>query len=62
MSEHKPITAEFVNYKPLPKRSTFQLIFEVPIETADKVIEALGGTPLPGQTRVCAIVLMDESA
>lgn len=59
MSDKTPITAEFVNYKPLPKRSTFQLVFEVPIESADEVLQALGGTPLPGETSVCAIVKME---
>lgn len=45
------IQATFVDLRTVKTRSTMQLIFEVPLEAADKALAALGGVPIPGSDR-----------
>jgi len=45
------IQAAFVDLRTVKTRSTMQLIFEVPLEAADKALAALGGVPIPGSDR-----------
>ena len=51
------ILANFVDYRTVKTRSSFQLIFEVPIEQADEALRLLGGTPQPAETRWVGIAL-----
>ena len=43
------VAAEFVDFRLVKTRSAAQLVFEVPIEKADEVLEFLGGVPKPGR-------------
>ena len=43
------VAAEFVDFKLVKTRSAAQLVFEVPIEKADEVLDFLGGVPRPGR-------------
>lgn len=52
--------AIFVDHKPLQSRSVGRLIFEVPIEQYDAALGALGGTPLPGESRWFAIARLTK--
>ena len=57
------ITAELEEVKPVKTRKCLQIICEVPMESADAALEALGGFPIPGQSRPVAIALLKpESA
>jgi hypothetical protein len=51
------VLATFVNAKPVPTRSVLQLVFEVKIEEADAAMKALGGYPLPAESRWVGIAL-----
>lgn len=57
MTKPTAVLATFVNAKPVPTRSTLQLIFEVAIEQADEAMAALGGYPLPQESRWVGIAL-----
>lgn len=58
MNKNEPISADFVDIKTVPTRSLLRLMFDVNLEDADTVLKALGGIPLPGENRICCIVLM----
>ena len=45
------VLATFSDYKTIKTRSTFQLIFEIPIDQADEALRILGGTPMPSEER-----------
>jgi hypothetical protein len=55
----QPIIADFVQLKAIPSRGVVQILFEAPIEDGDEVHRRLGGFPLPGSSRPCAIVTLD---
>jgi hypothetical protein len=59
MEEPTPIQADFVNVK-TTRRGYAQLIFEVPETAANTAIANLGGFPVMGESRICAIVLLQE--
>ena len=60
MSEHCIIRADFSATRSVAGRKVLQLIFEVPIEAADDAMARLGGFPLPGENRWCAIALLEN--
>lgn len=49
------VKARFVDYRTVKSRSAWQFILEVPVEMADEVLRVLGGTPLPGLEKWCAV-------
>ena len=53
------ITAELEELRPVKTRKVLQIVCEVPMESADAVLEALGGFPIPGQSRPVAIALLN---
>jgi len=55
----QPIIADFVQLKAIPSRGVVQILFEAPIEDGDGIHHRLGGFPLPGVSRPCAIVTLD---
>lgn len=61
MTDRAAIEARFVDYARVATRSAFKLIFEVPIENADKALAILGGTPVTGKEKWCALALLDPS-
>lgn len=60
MVREDAVQADFIGIKPVPTRSAFQMIFEIPIEEADLAMAALGGMPIPGTNRPCVIVRQKE--
>lgn len=52
-----PVQADFTNIK-TTRRGFTQLIFEVPENMANDAVRDLGGFPVLGESRVCAIVLL----
>lgn len=61
MSEPRVIQADFANWRPVAGRKVLQLILEVPIEQTEQVMKMLG-VPMPGETKWCAIALLDPVA
>ena len=61
MSQPNAIKATFHNFKNIAGRKVLQLHFEVPIEQAGQVYEALGW-PDPAEAKWCAIALLNEDA
>jgi len=59
MSDYKPIQADFVNIK-TTRRGFVQFIFDIPEDQANTAIDNLGGFPVMGESRVCAIVRLGE--
>lgn len=55
----EPILADFVEIKQVKTRSVVQLVFEIPIEAGDAAHKKLGGFPLSGESRPCAIVRLN---
>lgn len=53
--------ARFVDYARVATRNAFKLIFEIPLENADKALEVLGGTPVTGKEKWCALALLDPA-
>jgi len=51
------VLATFVDARPVKTRSVLQLVLEVPIEEADAAMKALGGFPLPSESRWVGIAL-----
>lgn len=45
MSESAAFGAEYVDFKVIKTRRAVQIVFEVPIESADHAIQCLGGMP-----------------
>lgn len=60
MSEPRVIQADYANWRPVQGRKVLQLIFEVPIEQTADVMNKLG-TPTSGESRWCAIALLDKT-
>lgn len=58
MTDKAAIHAEFEEAKPVKTRKVLQIVCEVPMERADEALEALGGFPIPGQSRPVAIALL----
>lgn len=56
MTEPSPISATFADFKIVKTRGTAQLIFELPLESADDALKALGGLPQMKSERWCGIV------
>lgn len=54
------VQADFVGIKPIPTRSSFQIVLEIAIEEADAALKALGGFPIPGTNRVVCLVLQKD--
>lgn len=54
-------TGTFAHANAIKTRSTFQLIIEIPIESADRALEALGGWPQPGKERSVAVALLNPN-
>lgn len=55
------INARFVDYGRVATRKQFKLVFEVPLEEADKALAALGGTPVTGDEKWCALALLNPA-
>lgn len=56
----EPLLADFTEIKMVKTRSVVQLVFEIPIESADDAHDRLGGFPQPGESRPCAIVRLQD--
>jgi len=54
MTDARAILADFTDFKRVPTRNAFQLVFEVPLEQAEEAIKLLGN-PLPGKHLKCGI-------
>lgn len=54
--------AAYSDFKLVKTRSVVQIIFEVPLEQADLAYRVIGGMPVPGAERWCAIARLDEGA
>lgn len=54
-------TGTFAHANAIKTRSTFQIIIEIPIEQADRALEALGGWPQPGKERSVAVALLNPN-
>lgn len=61
MTELCAIEADYVNWRPVNGRKVLQLVFEVPLELTHDVLTRLG-TPTPGESKWCAIALLDPDA
>ena len=57
--DHAALTADFCNLKNIQGRKTVQLIFEIPIEQAEKACMVLGW-PNAIEPKKCAIALLNE--
>lgn len=62
MSEQAAFRAAYSDFKLVKTRSVVQIIFEVPLEQADLAYRVIGGMPVPGAERWCAIARLDEGA
>src|SRR5690242_2044088 len=51
------VLATFVDVKTIKTRSVVQIVLELPIEEADAAMKALGGFPLPSESRWVGIAL-----
>jgi hypothetical protein len=60
LSEHCIIRADFSSFRPVHGRKVLQIVLEVPIELGDDALKKLGGLPRPGESRWCAIALLEE--
>ena len=54
------ISAAFADWKLIRTRGVVQLVFELPIEHADKAYQALGGMPNPAESVWCAIARLED--
>lgn len=61
MTQLRGIEADFATWRPVQGRKVLQLIFEVPIEQTEQVLKMLG-VPQPGDSKWCAIALLDPNA
>lgn len=61
MTQLRGIEADFATWRPVQGRKVLQLIFEVPIEQTEQVLKMLG-VPQPGDSKWCAIALLDPGA
>lgn len=59
MSELRGIEADFATWRPVQGRKILQLVFEVPIERTQHVLDMLG-IPQPGASKWCAIALLNK--
>jgi hypothetical protein len=62
MTEHCIIKADFASFRPVQGRKVLQLVLEVAIEEGDDALKKLGGMPRPGESRWCAIALLEPEA
>jgi len=60
MTESCVIQADYANWRPVAGRKVLQLVFEVPIEQTEQVMQRLG-VPMPGESKWCAIALLANS-
>lgn len=60
MSEERVICATYSEWAPVKSRNALKLIFEVPLEQQQEVLNILGA-PLPGRELWCAIALLNET-
>lgn len=61
MSQFAGIEADFATWRPVQGRKVLQLVFEVPIENTQLVLDTLG-IPQTGQSKWCAIALLNQKA
>ena len=61
-SDPAAFKAEFVDLKLVKTRKVCQLTLELPIEQADKALEALGGLPRPDLSVWVAVALLSKKA
>jgi hypothetical protein len=61
MADLRGIEADFATWRPVQGRKVLQLVFEVPIEQTQHVLDMLG-IPQPGASKWCAIALMAPKA
>lgn len=59
MSQLRGIEADFATWRPVQGRKVLQLVFEVPIEKTQHVLDMLG-IPQPGESKWCAIALLSH--
>ena len=60
MTDAAIIDAEYVEWKMVKTRKTLQLIFEVPLEAQERVMQALG-IPMPDRSTPVAICRLDPA-
>lgn len=60
MTEHCIIRADFSSFRHVQGRKVLQLVMEVPIEEAEAALRSLG-MPTVGESKWCAIALLDLS-
>ena len=56
------ILGTFADARAVKGRSVFQIIVEVPLENADKALQALGGWPQPATERWVGVALVGAIA
>ena len=61
MTDPAIISASFSDWRPVKSRKVLQLIFEVPVEQTEKVLNTLGA-PMPHEDNWCAIAVLTEEA
>lgn len=59
MDDARPIQATLSDFKLVKTRKVAQFVFEVPLESADDALKALGGLPQAHAERWCGIVLLN---
>jgi hypothetical protein len=57
LSDLRGIEADFATWRPVQGRKVLQLVFEVPLENTQHVLDMLG-IPQPGESKWCAIALL----
>lgn len=61
MTDPAVIAATFSDWRPVKSRKVLQLIFEVPVEKTELVLNTLGA-PMPHEDNWCAIAVLTEEA
>lgn len=61
MSDLRGIEADFATWRPVQGRKVLQLVFEVPLENTQHVLDMLG-IPQPGESKWCAIALLQNGS
>ncbi len=61
MTAPAAFTATFCDFRLVKGRKQAQLVFEVPLESADAALKALGGVPMPDESRWFAIARMQTT-
>lgn len=60
MSNIKPISAMFVDFKHKPKQNVAHIVLEIPGEHANDVLSKLGGFPPASESRFVGVVTLND--